>query len=66
MWRSVSAEQVRRWQAAIRKALFVSDPLPRLDAVIHGRFEPDPGIVAERISYATQFGLRVPAIVYAR
>jgi len=62
----LSAEQVRRWQADIRKTLFVSDPLPPLDAVIHGQFEPASGIVAERISYATQLGLRVPAIVYSQ
>jgi dienelactone hydrolase len=37
---------------------------PALEAASHGQFEPEPGIVADRISYATEFGTRVPAIVY--
>jgi dienelactone hydrolase len=49
---------------AIGKTLFVPDPLPPLDARSHSEFEPEPGVVAERISYATQFGMRVPAILY--
>ncbi|MBI4877235.1 MAG: prolyl oligopeptidase family serine peptidase [Acidobacteria bacterium] len=48
----------------IKKTLFVPDPLPALDARKHGKFEPAPGVVAERISYGSQFGLRVPAILY--
>ncbi|MEO7652375.1 MAG: prolyl oligopeptidase family serine peptidase [Bryobacteraceae bacterium] len=48
----------------IRKALFVPDPLPPLAAKVFGTFEPSPGVVAERITYASQFGMRVPAILY--
>ncbi len=48
----------------IRSALGVPDPLPELQARIHGRFEPDSGVIAERVSYATQFGMRVPAVLY--
>jgi dienelactone hydrolase len=55
---------VDTWSAQISGALFVSDPLPPLDVETHGRFEPAPGVVAERITYGTQFGLRVPAILY--
>lgn len=58
------AADVASWRAQIRKTLFVSDPLPALAAETHGRFHPAPGIVAERVSYATQFGMRVPAILY--
>src|SRR5262245_54036566 len=54
----------RELRDGIRRALFVSEPLPALQAEAHGSFEPEPGIVAERISYATQFGMRVPAILY--
>jgi len=61
----LSTEQARRWRSAIRTALFVPDPLPRLAVENHGRFEPAVGVVAERVSYATQFGMRVPAIVYS-
>jgi len=38
--------------------------LPALAPTTHGRFEPAEGVLAERITYATQFGLRVPAILY--
>jgi len=48
----------------IREALFVPNPLPPLAARSHGRFAPEPGIVAERVSYRTAYGLRVPAILY--
>ena len=40
------------------------DPLPALEVENYGQFEPAPGVVAERVSYATAYGLRVPAIVY--
>jgi dienelactone hydrolase len=32
---------------------------------MHGEFEPAPGVVARRVSYQTEFGLRVPAILYS-
>ena len=48
----------------IKEALFAADPLPELRPERHGRFEPEPGVIAERISYGTQFGMRVPAILY--
>ena len=48
----------------IRAALFVPDPLPALDAKNFGSFSPEPGVVAERVTYATEYGLRIPAIVY--
>jgi len=51
-------------RAKIRAALFVPDPLPALDTENYGSFAPAPGVVAERVSYATEYGLRVPAIVY--
>jgi dienelactone hydrolase len=48
----------------IKATLFITDPLPPLAAVSYGTFEPMPGVVAERISYETQFGMRVPAMLY--
>lgn len=48
----------------IRAAWFAPEPLPALAVETHGTFSPEPGVVVERISYATQFGLRVPALVY--
>ena len=48
----------------IKAALFVPSPLPALEVESYGQFEPAPGVVAERVSYATGYSLRVPAIVY--
>jgi dienelactone hydrolase len=52
------------WRARIRTTFFAAPPLPPLAPLSHGRFEPAPGVVAERITYATQFGMRIPAILY--
>jgi beta-galactosidase len=48
----------------IKSSLFVPEPLPPLQTETYGQFEPAPGVIAERVSYATDYGLRVPAIVY--
>ena len=48
----------------IAETLFVPDPLPALAPIYSGSFEPAHGVVAERISYGTEFGMRVPAILY--
>jgi dienelactone hydrolase len=52
------------WRSQMEQALHLSPKLPLLEAEMHGRFEPEPGVVAERISYATNYGMRVPAILY--
>jgi dienelactone hydrolase len=57
-------KQAREWRARIRAALFVPAVLPTLDAKHYGSFSPIPGVIAERVTYATEYGLRVPAIVY--
>jgi N-acyl-D-aspartate/D-glutamate deacylase/dienelactone hydrolase len=51
-------------RARIQSTLFVPDPLPPLQSETYGTFQPAPGVIAERVSYATAYGLRVPAIVY--
>ncbi|MGA8043434.1 MAG: acetylxylan esterase [Terracidiphilus sp.] len=56
--------QVQEMRAKIRAALFVPEPLPALDAESYGSFSPEPGVIAERVTYATEYGLRIPAIVY--
>jgi dienelactone hydrolase len=61
---SLAAKQQQQWRSQIRTALFIPDPLPPLAARTHGQFEPEAGVVAERVSYASQFGLRVTAILY--
>jgi hypothetical protein len=61
---AVTSSQEREWRSEIRAALRVPDKLPPLDAEVHGRFHPEPGIVAERVTYSTLLGLQVPAILY--
>jgi dienelactone hydrolase len=58
----LAAQQDIRRQ--IESTLFVPDPPPALNPVSYGNFEPTPGVIAERISYGTEFGMRVPAILY--
>ena len=60
----VTPAQVQEWRASIKRVLFVPDPAPALDPVSYGNFEPTPGVIAERITYSTEFGMRVPAILY--
>src|SRR5258708_33485799 len=43
---------------------FVPTPLPALEAKTHRQFKPASGVRAEAVSYATEFGTRVSAILY--
>ncbi len=51
-------------RAKIRKTLFIPQQLPRLEAQSYGQFAPMTGVVAERVSFATISGMRIPGIVY--
>src|SRR5262245_28949022 len=59
-----TVQQEREWQSQIRNTLLVPEHLPPLAPEVHGRFRPAPGVVAERITYSTLLGLRVPTILY--
>lgn len=59
-----TAAQFDEWRSQIKKALFIPDPLPPLTPRNYGSFSPAKGVVAERVSYGTNYGMRVPAIVY--
>jgi len=48
----------------IKQALFIDDPLPALTPKSYGSFSPTPGVITERVTYGTNYGMRVPAIVY--
>ncbi len=61
----MSKKQAERWRAGIRKALFISDPLPQLAPEQFGAFVPASGVRAERVTYGTEYGMRVPAIIYS-
>lgn len=56
--------KVDQLRAQIRANFYASDPLPALAAQTHRRFSPASGVVAEAVTYATQLGTRVPAILY--
>lgn len=55
------------WQPVrqqIKSTLHIPDPLPDVRDKSYDHFSPAPGVTADRISYATDYNLRVPAIVY--
>ncbi len=61
------AAQHPDWQnlrAQVRKTFHIPDPLPKLESKFYGSFSVAPDVIADRVSYATDYGLRVPAIVY--
>jgi dienelactone hydrolase len=60
----LTRSQEEEWRNGIRMALFADGERPALAPESHGQFEPTPGVIAERITYATQFGMRIPAILY--
>lgn len=56
--------QERAWVDRIRSALYLPHPLPRLAPELRGRSQVDPQVYVEKVTYGTQFGLRVPALLY--
>jgi len=63
MWAAAKPD----WDALrrqIRQTLHVPDPLPKLAGKTYGRFAPTKDVAADRVSFGTDYGLRVPAIVY--
>ena len=64
---TASAAPKQQWKELreeIEKTLHVPSSLPKPEAKNYGQFTPAPGVAAERVSYATDYNLRVPAIVY--
>jgi dienelactone hydrolase len=58
------AQQFEAWRRQIKQALFIPERLPALAVKEYGTFSPVDGVIAERVTYATLYGMRVPAIVY--
>jgi len=52
------------WRGEIRAAFDVPSTLPALGAKTWSTFSPMPGVLADRITYATADGMIVPAVVY--
>jgi dienelactone hydrolase len=53
-----------QWREQVRAALFLPKQMPAVAARDFGNFVPMPGVVARRITYASQYGMRIPAILY--
>ena len=66
--KTLSAKQRRdrdeAWRREIRKQLYVPDRPPPLKAEVWSTFSPAEGVLADRVTYETAQGMRVPAIVY--
>jgi dienelactone hydrolase len=60
----LTARRVDELRSQIRANFFVPSPLPALNAKTHRQFSPAPGVQAEAVSYTTEYGTRVPAILY--
>jgi dienelactone hydrolase len=56
--------RIAQLRMQIRADLFVPEPLPALDAQTHRKFSPAPGVAAEGVTYTTELGMKVPAILY--
>src|SRR5580704_8262338 len=52
------------WRAEIRKQLYIPAQLPELRTRRWSTFSPISGVLADRVTYATADGMRVPAIIY--
>lgn len=59
-----TTKQVDLWRKQMRDALFIPNPLPATSPESYGNFTPTPGVVVERVSYRTEYGLRIPANIY--
>ena len=53
-----------RWREQIRTALFLPKRMPGHAAHDYGSFVPMAGVVAHRVTFAGQYGMRIPAIIY--
>lgn len=61
---AASRSEYAKWRAEIRRALFIPQTLPASKPASFGSFSPANEVVAERVTYATIYGMRIPAIVY--
>ena len=52
------------WRSEIRRQLFIPARLPNLQIRRWSTFSPMPGVLADRVTYATANGMRVPAVIY--
>ncbi len=61
---ALNADQFASARAQIRHDLDVPDHLPSLGIRVWSTFSPTPGVLADRVTYNTEDGMLVPAVVY--
>lgn len=61
---AATKQDLQGFRKQIEATLHVVEPLPHPEGKSYGKFSPALGITAERVSFATDYSLRVPAIVY--
>jgi dienelactone hydrolase len=54
----------QNFRKQVRDTFHISDPLPKVESKSYGSFSVAADVVADRVSYTTDYSLRVPAIVY--
>jgi dienelactone hydrolase len=52
------------WRGSLRSLLYTDHKLPALEAKTWSSFSPMPGVLAERVTYSTDAGMIVPAVLY--
>lgn len=60
----VRADEVKEERTKIEQTFHIVRPLPKLEEKKYGMFIAAEGVEADRVSYATGYYMRVPAIVY--
>ncbi len=61
---TVSHRQLQSWRNRIKQTLGIPQPLPQLEVAKFGTFSPEPGVIAEKVTYGTEYGMRIPAVLY--
>jgi dienelactone hydrolase len=59
-----SPVQLQRLRKQAVHALFLDAPLPELAVQNFGSLQAMPGVRIEHVTFATQYGMRVPAVIY--
>jgi hypothetical protein len=52
------------WRASINHVFYADHTHPPLNAKVWSTFSPTPGVLADRVTYSTDAGMLIPAILY--
>jgi dienelactone hydrolase len=61
---TLTPTQLESLRVRANQALFIDSPLPPLTAHTFAKLPVDNNVRIEHVTFATQFGLRIPAIIY--